>query len=149
MRENRGMRKVCSKCKQIKLFTEFYKDSGIHSSKSGYKSHCKVCQKQQRRIYLQSVKGQEVTKRYSRTEKSKARHKRYCLRHPDRRIAKDAVSIAVASGRLIHPKNLSCYYCGQRAEHYHHHKGYESNYQLTVVPACRKCHVNVHRKVAI
>ena len=145
----RGQRKVCSKCKQIKSFAEFYKDNGSHSSKSGYRPDCKVCQKQQRKIYLQSTKGREVTKRYSRTEKSKARQKRYCLRHPERIKAKGAVSIAIAAGRLIQPKSLNCYYCDEKADRYHHHLGYEPNHQLAVVPTCRKCHVNVHRKVAI
>jgi len=37
--------KVCTKCKENKLFTEFFKDN---SSKTGVSSWCKICRKQQR-----------------------------------------------------------------------------------------------------
>ena len=40
--------KRCSKCKEVKLTTEFYKNK---SSKSGLQSYCKDCEKLMTKIY--------------------------------------------------------------------------------------------------
>lgn len=43
--------KRCSKCKEIKFIDEFYKDK---TKKDGYKSQCKECNKEKRKIWCKS-----------------------------------------------------------------------------------------------
>lgn len=57
--------KRCSKCKEIKSISEFYKH---YKRKDGHQSLCKICQK----FYLQSEKNKETKKRYWQSEKGKA-----------------------------------------------------------------------------
>lgn len=62
--------KKCSKCKQIKLTTEFYRNK---SKKSGLESSCKVC-----------VKAAATSYRKSNLEKVAAREKRYRKNNPEK-----------------------------------------------------------------
>ena len=135
--------KICTKCHQEKKLTEYYPDRGTHSSKSGLCSWCKPCQKKQRKIYLQSAKGKFVIRKYSKTEISKSRQKRYCLRHPERRKAKNAVYLAIQNSELPRPSALKCY-CGNQAEQYHH-PSYVPEHWLDVIPVCRKHHRLLHQ----
>ena len=140
----RGIKmKTCTKCHQEKTLTEFYPDRSAHSSICGYKSQCKGCGKKQRKIYLQSEKGRITVRRYSKTEKSKARQKRYYLSHPERRKAKNAVYWAIRKGELPHPKTLRCEHGNHQAEQYHH-DSYEPEHWLDVKPVCKICHCNIH-----
>lgn len=140
-----GKWKKCTKCNQEKKMTEFYPDRNPHSSKCGRKSQCKSCQKKQRNIYLLSKKGKAAIKRYSKTEISKTRQKRYCLRYPERRKAKNAVYWAIRKGTLPNPKTLRCNYGNHQAEQYHHWS-YLPEHWLDVIPACQKCHKKLHRR---
>lgn len=51
--------KVCTKCKELKNFSEFYKASGKSSKINpvGRKSHCKDCISAQRKEYYSTPKG--------------------------------------------------------------------------------------------
>ena len=51
-----------------------------------------------------------------------------------------AIHQAVRHGMLPHISVQFCEQCGKQAEDYHHHKGYEKEYQLDVIPLCTKCH---------
>lgn len=62
------------------------------------------------------------------------------LRNPDHAEARQAVSTAVKSGKLPRPETLVCYACGDKANQYHHHKGYHENVRLDVAPICQACH---------
>lgn len=138
--------KTCTKCHQEKPLTEFYPDRSNHGSKCGHRPQCKTCQKKQHKIYQQSAKGIVVAKRYSKTEISKARQKRYYLRYPERRQAKNAVYWAIRKNKLPHPKTLQCSYGNHKAEQYHHYKGYEPKHWLDVEPVCKVCHRKIHRR---
>ena len=141
----RGIKmKTCTKCHQEKELTEFYPDRTSHSSKGGYKPHCKICQKKQHKIYLQSEQGKAIVKAYSKTEISKARQNRYCQRHPERRKAKAAVFCAIQAGKLPRPDTLQCLCGNHKAEQYHHHRSYAKEHWLDVVPVCKKYHTNIH-----
>lgn len=152
--------KRCSKCKEIKPITEFYKN---RSTKDGCHSWCKSCdeiwQKQYRqsghrerkRVYQASNKGRatrkkyrkEYRKKYRQTEKGKLAQirtgKRHRLRWPKRRKARKAITNAIATGKIPPASSLQCS-CGNPAKEYHHHKGYEPEHQLDVIPVCKKCH---------
>ena len=141
--------KRCSKCKQIKLISEFNQNK---SRKDGLQHSCKFCQA----TYAQTDRGriviQNAQKSYRQTQKGKisAREgmKRYKFRHPDRRKAKAAVNSAVANGKLPHISTLLCHCCFGQAQQYHHHRGYEPKHRLDVVSICTKCHKKIHQKKA-
>jgi len=132
--------KRCTKCNEIKPTTEFYKNSMY---KDGFIGWCKTCKKK----YSQSEKGKSVhrtgSKRHSRTKKGIATKKRYYEKHKEenrpQKLARRAVELAIGKGQLPRPDSLQCA-CGELAEEYHHHKGYEPEHWLDVVPLCVKCH---------
>jgi len=69
--------KQCSKCKQEKPVSEFYKQT---SNKTGYKSQCKECcyeyEKERRKRPESLKKYKEACKRYQQTEKYILKYKR-------------------------------------------------------------------------
>lgn len=152
--------KTCSKCKQTKQLTGFYKHQ---STKDGHRPDCKSCFMKQCKKYRQTKQGkamrQKETARYYKTEKGKATRKRYQqsekgkvtykhsrIRHPECFKARRAVMRAITTGRLPRPNTRLCHYCPKPAQQYHHHKGYAPEHQLDVVPVCRKCHQNIPKK---
>jgi len=44
------------------------------------------------------------------------------------------------SGRIPHPKTLSCTDCQEEAKEYDHYLGYEPEHWGHVQPVCRSCH---------
>jgi len=151
--------KQCYKCKEIKSLSEFNKN---RTRPDGHQHVCKNCQKKYyksdkykaiRKKYKQSKKGKAATRRYKQSEKckeyqrryrqddrGKARDKRYRLRYLQNDKAREAVKYAIQTGKLPRPDTLQCHYCGAQAQDYHHHKGYEPQHWLDVVPICKKCH---------
>ena len=155
--------KYCPKCKQIKPTTEFHKN---RSSKDGYQGYCIICT----RIYSQkptikvssqkakrkykktdkgkksierdnlSEKGGARKRRYNRSTKGKAARKRFWDRHPNQYKARNALRVAILTGKLPKVNTIICHFCSTKAADYHHHKGYEPKYWLDVVPVCKKHH---------
>ena len=141
--------KKCSRCKEDKLLSEFSRRS---NRKSGYEYHCKKCHSKTYEKWYNSEKGKATLKCYQQTEKHKRyrqyynksekckeKYRRYYQRHPDRFKARSRVMIAIRSGRLPKAKTLQCYYCGEKAQEYHH-SSYAPEHRLDVVPVCRSCH---------
>lgn len=126
--------KQCSKCKEVKPLSEFYKSC---IRKDGYNYHCKLCCKK----YRQSEKGKLAQKRYQehyrKTEKCKAAKRRYS--QSKKRKAISTVRYAVIKGSLPKVTTLKCK-CGKTARHYHHYKGYAPKHWLDVIPLCFECH---------
>ena len=126
--------------------SEFRKD---RSKKDGHKSHCKICCKEYDKEYQQTEEGKvailRAIKKYQKTEKGKATKKRAIqkanLTYPKVFKANTAVNNAIRDGKLIKPKTLQCHYCSVPAIEYHHHKGYEPEFWLDVIPICQKCHI--------
>ncbi len=58
----------------------------------------------------------------------------------DRRRARSAVGLAVASGRLPRANTQPCTDCKGVASEYDHYLGYEREHWLSVEPVCRLCH---------
>ena len=74
------------------------------------------------------------------------RKQRRCLA-PSKNIQQKAaytVNRAIKKGYLADPKSLPCINCGNQAENYHHHLGYDRNHWLDVQALCKKCHVRAH-----
>lgn len=169
--------KTCRVCKQTKPLTEFYKsrvsrDGYINSCKDcrnaqirryqkteKYKTYIKcfqrsekskAYQKHYKEQYSKSENGKAAQKRYNQSKKGRVRHVRHTKqavnRHPECYKARMAVRQAVVKGKLLKVDSLRCS-CGDIAKHYHHHKGYEQEHWLDVVPVCVKCHTSkTHHK---
>ena len=133
--------KRCSKCKEIKPLSEFYKKL---AKKDGLTCACKSCHN----LYCKSEKGKATHERYEQSEKGEANKKRcakrYRLKFPYKNKANKAVQRAIKERQLPPPKSLKCS-CGEPAKEYHHHKGYEPEHWLDVVPVCIKCHKIAYR----
>ena len=153
--------KTCSKCKIIKPLTEFHKDiRGIY----GCHSWCKQCKANHDRIYHQTDKGHQIRndshnkyittdkgktaickayKRYNNSAKGRSRQKRaellYTKRYPNKRSARNAVNNAIKKDMIPAVHTLICP-CGNSAQEYHHHLGYEPEHWLDVIPICIPCH---------
>ena len=142
--------KRCYQCKQFKPVSEFHKN---RCRKDGFCHRCKTCQK----LYRKTEKSKTIQKRYGQSEKGGICQKRYrCTgkgrinrrtnlekynaRHPERQQARRVVNHAIRVGKLPRPDTLKCHYCPKKAKEYHHHKGYEPEHWLDVLPVCRKCH---------
>lgn len=101
----------------------------------GYATRCR---------YAQSEKGKISRKRrvakYRVSEKSKRNLAEYNKNNPDKVKARNAVKIAKASNRIPRASELVCTDCEQMATSYHHHKGYDENNRLEVIPLCWSCH---------
>lgn len=154
--------KPCSKCKQNKQLSEFHKN---RSKNDGFQDYCKSCDKIRLREYLKTAKGKaanlKAVKNYQETVKGKVAHRRYKQSRKGRAAQKlfrehhqnyikaiRSINSAVIAGKLSRPDTLQCHYCPNQAQEYHHHKGYEKEHWLDVLPACRKCHDIKHRKIA-
>jgi len=162
--------KRCGACKQTKQSTEFHKN---RSRKDGHQTQCKICNseynkkyektekaKTLRKLYHQSEKGKVVNRkassryyqtekgktmqrRYKQSEKGKANQKRYYFCHPNQTKAQHAVNHAIRDGKLQKVSSFKCTYCPNKAQQYHHHKGYEPKYYLDIEPVCVKCHIKL------
>lgn len=179
--------KKCSKCKEWKDESEFYRNN---NRKTGLQAQCKICNRatvaqfsktekaaQMRKRYRQTErykelmrnamaeyrkteKGKQVFHQMNTSEKGKARYARqrqtdtykvrhrsdshkYRKSHPEIIKAHNAIGLAIRQGKLPKPTTLKCN-CGNQAKHYHHHKGYEPEHWLDVIPLCIQCHANEH-----
>lgn len=152
--------KRCYKCKQIKPLLEFHKNQ---TRKDGHANQCKTCclkyQKKYRqtehgkatqKLYFQSEKGKAAKRkariRYFKTERGKSMLKEYRIQNPKQEKAKHAVSSAIRAGKLPRPDTLQCHCGPEKAEQYHHHKGYAPENWLNVVPVCINCHKKIHQE---
>jgi hypothetical protein len=158
--------KMCTKCQTVKPFEDFYK---AKQNRDGHKSWCKACEIEYSRQYQKTSKGKEVMKRYNQSDKGRKRmrefdkspvgrekHRRYNSsdkgrlydkkskkRYPLKTKARNAVNNAIKARKLPPPNTLTCQRCNQQAQEYHHHMGYDPEYNLTVKPYCIQCHRDI------
>ena len=154
--------KACTKCKEIKPLSEFYKESAKKTGhRSNRKSICKICCLTQMKEYRQtekgkaihnyhnnSIKGKSAHKRYSQSEDGKIffreKSRRYGLKYPERIKAKNVVNNTIQRGDMPRINTQQCHYCSIQAQDYHHHKDYAPKHWLDVLPVCKKCHYEIH-----
>lgn len=111
--------KYCTKCKTWQSIESFNMDKMRGDGRS---SKCKACN------YIK---------------------KRQIMPCPSQKIgtlAVEAVRRAIRNGRISPANKLPCFYCGKKAEHYHHYLGYEKSHFLDVKAVCRGCHRKIHFK---
>ena len=158
--------KVCSKCKRQKDVHRFNKDK---SAKDGLDHKCKSCKCAYRKEYAKTDKARKLKKlsdkRYANTKNGKAVRKkaRDNYYHSDKGIAytraynkqrpplcplkmnaRNAINALVRAGKMPPASKCKCSNCTEQARHYHHHKGYEPENKLEVVPLCTICHKQIH-----
>lgn len=150
--------KTCTKCKQNKPLTDFYKNS---NNEDGHRFDCKACHSNSAKKYRQTEKGRNVRrenvrryrltkegrasrKHYIQSEKGKATLKRYYICHTESIKAVRAVFLAILSGKLFRPNTLLCCYCPKPAQQYHHWHGYAKEHWLDVIAVCIDCHRKIH-----
>ena len=100
--------------------------------------------KAQMRAYKQSKKGREAAARYNQSSKRAVIAARYAHNHRQECSAHWAIGCYVRSGRMPRASQCICSMCGNQADHYHHHNGYDKDHVLDVIPLCHSCHVAAH-----
>lgn len=149
-------KKFCPACGEMKSIEEF---GILRSSIDGLSYNCKEClrarvkkwldnpenrKKHNRKaaIYRRTERGKATKKKYYHSEKGQEAYKRY-NQETKRKKAREAVNHAVEEGKLPRVDTQKCSMgdgdCEGRIE-YHHHKGYNKNHWLDVIPLCRKHH---------
>ena len=74
-------------------------------------------------------------------EKSKDTYKKdHNHRHPNRSKARNKVTSAISSGKILPAKDMICFRCREPAHSYHHYNGYNEENALNVMPLCLSCH---------
>ena len=79
--------KLCSQCEEVKLFSEFNKNK---ASKYGYRSDCKVCQKEYRAANSEEIKERHAKYYAANSEKIKEYQVEYREANPEKIRAKEA-----------------------------------------------------------
>ena len=143
--------KICCHCKQSKPTPEFSKNS---SRKDGLSHNCKTCEYSRLIKYRHTDKGREfhitAAKRYKQTAQGKRvtriSSKKYRDKSKIKTKARYVVSEAVRKGLLPKPDTAKCRLCPEQGQEYHHHRGYEKEHWLDVIPVCTSCHGKTCRK---
>ena len=138
--------KRCSKCREIRPTSGFYRDK---KASDGLKSWCKACFVRQsiarKRAHPEKV-AEEYRQWASRNPKAVERkHNVYRKRHPSRERIRHTVRNAVRDGRLEKPKR--CQDCGRAAQLHGHHRDLLK--ALEVEWLCSSCHGKRHRSVIV
>jgi hypothetical protein len=123
--------KPCSRCKQEKPFSEYYKHSG---TPSGLQSDCKACHREVVRKYSKTEKGRQNESRKSRQKIS---------RHPEKVRARRQAVYAINTGKLICPEG--CEKCFRVCQLQAHHQDYSKPYDVEFL--CDPCHKLIHGKL--
>lgn len=157
-----GLSPSCKKCKNArseafrksekgrKYFREWQKSyRQTEKGKEYYKNYWNSDKgKATRKRFDSSDKGKEKAKRLRTTKKYKIAHreanKRYRENNPEKIEAQSAVQIKIDAGKMPRAAELDCFLCKNKADHYHHHKGYDKKHWLDVVPVCVSCHSLIH-----
>ena len=157
--------KRCTRCKEVKSLTEFYRDK---IKLDGHSSQCKICNINRIKVSRQTERGRIMSckvslhyrqkhperhktsqKHYRHTEKGRTfgrvSNLRIRLFHPEKWKARRAVQHAVQAGKIVPVHTLNCRNCQQKAQEYHHYLGYEPEFWFIVMPLCKRCHRLIHK----
>lgn len=150
--------KRCSRCKEIKDVSEFYRRDGTPGR---YTSHCKSCQAKYRQTAGYKALHRKADEKWRRTEKGRLYNRAQCKKynqtegykksinkwraaHPERRAAHIKFAHAIAGNKIKRPSVCSA--CKVQCTPEGHHPDYSK--PLDVIWLCRQCHVDLHRALA-
>ena len=133
--------KQCTRCKEIKVFSDFQKRS---MSKDGMTAACKKCLSAYDKSRANKPHRIEMRAEYAKTdagrEKGASAKARYIEKNPIKRAAHVIAGNAIRSGAIVkHP----CEYCGSIDVHAHHD---DYHYPLAVRWLCPKHHKQWHEE---
>ena len=139
--------KNCSKCRTMKLLTDFYKDKQNLDGLKGVCTKCvKLVQKQYQKSHLARFRRaykKWVQKPSGKASRRLSSNKYRC--NPANEIklwARTALNVAVRSGFIVKPKKCSCCNKPVPSRRLHgHHEDYHKPYE--VIWACSLCHSQV------
>ena len=151
--------KQCTKCKEVKPLTDFYKSK---SNKDGYQYCCKDCQEQYDRAYYQANRLREInsSRRWNFANKDRKRLNDMIYYHSNKerinRLARqrrliDVKNIKTIRKRIRARDNYICQICGIEQTHrtldVHHITRFyspdqveESSAFTNLITLCRSCH---------
>ena len=139
--------KECRTCFETKDISAFYKSP---LGRDGYFNGCKACMIKKTMKHAKTPAGARVHLRAARrhVEKNRERYrvhwreqsKKSLLSRPLAHRAGWAVRTEIRGGRLPEARNCPCTSCGCQASQYHHFRGYEKQFWLSVIPLCVSCH---------
>lgn len=169
--------KVCTRCHIEKPLCDFHKSKNEKDGRQfrckqctkEYNARPEIAERRHRvqKIYNSTIRGKIIARegwrRYESTEaakekrrqrrkgeKHKAGCRQYDLVNHEKRRAHRAVKEAINKGLMPRARNNKCASCGLRqASHYHHHRGYDREHWLDVVPLCNRCHGSEHSKYTL
>ena len=145
--------KKCKKCGAEKSLDDFYKHTGM---KDGHLNICKLCKRGYAKVYFKTDTGKATEQRRNQKPERKKFHaknlkrwrrenpeKALALRkkHPEKYKARNAVSSAIRSGKLI-PQ--PCEVCGTVDNINAHHEDYSK--PLDVNWLCKKHHELIEKQ---
>ena len=139
--------KQCSKCREWKPETEFYRDK---RTKDGLKCQCKKCHCETTVSTRDKDKHRKSNMMFMRrlSENEPERVRKYWRgkkeTDPEKLRARAALNSAVRSGKIVRPD--SCQDCGAVGMVYAHHPDYSK--PLSVEWLCSECHGKRHRRSA-
>ena len=157
----RNHRRKCCDCSEFKPINEFVK----HQHKAlGYNYICLECQRKRNKKYYQenAQEQRDRARKYywdnrdirlakqrawyaKNKERERIRIREYRDEHPEVYAAHIAITTAVGANKMEPASSLRCSRCDSMASDYHHHKGYDEQHRLDVVPLCKNCHGKIHR----
>lgn len=136
--------KVCSRCKQEKPFTDYYKDK---SRNDGFMLHCKACElAHQKKMRSKHFMAKRKNKRdwYKRHKEEVAeRWQRWYADNKHKQSAHNIVRQALLKGVMT---KEPCVQCGNTTTDAHHPDYSEP---LKVIWLCRKHHQLLHRELLL
>jgi hypothetical protein len=146
------MQKKCTGCDMVMDLDCFSNQArGLY----GKKSRCKKCVAIYNSAYSKNryandpeyraitIKRAEEWMKNNPEKRSKIairRNKKEAARNPEKIKCRALVNQRVRFGRMPRASSLDCSNCGDKAAHYHHHKGYDFENRYEVVPVCVSCH---------
>ena len=133
--------KKCSRCKTIKIITNFSKNK---AKKDGLQNSCKNCRSIEQSFYKYSEKTFEKRKKHRKTKKYKKTQKetvaRYKKKNPEKVKAHSVIQKAIQ--RKILERPFFCSLCGITKDIHGYHEDYAL--LLDVIWLCRFCHIKIH-----
>jgi hypothetical protein len=125
----------CSCCRQFKPIEDFTID---RSKKSGLRYDCKDCANARQKRYRSTEAGKAIRRihrnRFASTEAGKAVQKRCLQKYPEKKRARNIVTLAIKHGELT---QQPCQKCGASPAEAHHE---DYSKPLEVEWLCKKHH---------
>ena len=115
----------------------------------GARHQCKECESIYQSAHSRTDYGRGLAaKRQAAYRKKPAfrllNAERYANRNKKQSCARNYVNKQILRGKFPRASSQVCTLCGNPAQMYHHHNGYDADHRMDVVPVCFVCHKAQH-----